>query len=212
MRPLLLLLLFVLAGLASAAAHAQGGIHRCVDAAGRPVFTDRRCADLDATPALPTTAPAAAAADGGNVAPDAAPTLCTADIGELRQQVTDAFASHQANRLAGLMLWDGYGERGAVERIRDLAALVAQPLLDLRDGDPGGYTVGTTSTPNRAIYDASRPLAEILAPASTESAAGNGDAEPLALTAITATGDGASETTRFPIERRAGCLWLRPPA
>ena len=212
MRPLLLLLLFVLAGLASASVHAQGGIHRCVDAAGRPVFTDRRCVDLDATPALPTSTPATATANDGNAVPNVAPTLCTADIGELRQQVTDAFASHQANRLAGLMLWDDYGERGAVERIRDLAALVAQPLLDLRDGDPGAYAVGTPPPPNRAIYDASRPLAEILAPASTVPATGNGDAAPPSLTAITATGDGASEATRFPIERRAGCLWLRPPA
>ena len=208
MRPLSLLLLFVLAGLASASAHAQGGIHRCVDAAGRPVFTDRRCTDLDATPALPPTTPAAAANDG-DAPPDVAPTLCAADIGELRKQVTDAFASRQANRLAGLMLWDDYGERGAVERIHDLAALVTRPLLDLRDGDTGGYTVGT---PNRAIYDASRPLAEILAPATSGSVARNDDAEPEALTAITAASDGASEATRFPIERRAGCLWLRPPA
>jgi hypothetical protein len=213
MRSLLLLCLFVLAGLASAAAHAQGGIHRCVDASGRPVFTDRRCADLDATPALPATAPTAAATNDGNVVPDVAPMLCTADLSALRQQVTDAFASHQANRLAGLMLWDDYGERGAVERIRDLAALVARPLLDLRDGDPGDYTVGTTPSPNRAIYDASRPLAEILAPAASRSVARNDDAaEPEALTAITATSDGASEATRFTIERRAGCLWLRPPA
>ncbi|MGA0587079.1 DUF4124 domain-containing protein [Dyella sp. KRB-257] len=214
MRPLLLVFLFVLAGLASASAHAQGGIRRCVDAAGRPVFTDRRCADLDATPALPATAPTTTAANDGNVFPDVAPTLCTADLGALRQQVTDAFASHQANRLAGLMLWDDYGERGAVERIRELAALVARPrpLLDLRDGDPGAYAVGTTPFPNRAIHDASRPLAEILAPAASGSAARNDDPEPQSLTAITAASDGASEATRFPIERRAGCLWLRPPA
>jgi hypothetical protein len=72
-------------------------------APGTRVFTDRACADLDATPALPQ----------GDAAPDASPLpggprspqLCAATLDELRQQVVDAFAARDPNRLAGLMLW-----------------------------------------------------------------------------------------------------------
>ena len=92
----------------TAPAAAQTEIHRCIGANGGAVFTDQPCAALQATPVSPGALP-------GNVtAPLAAPppTLCAANPGELRQSVIDAFASRDANRLAGLMLWNGYG-RGA---------------------------------------------------------------------------------------------------
>jgi len=51
--------------------------------------------------------------------------------------VIDAFATRDPNRLAGLMLWHGYGHGAAVGDIRALAALVRQPLLQVQvsDGD-----------------------------------------------------------------------------
>jgi hypothetical protein len=121
----LLLVLFAL----SFAAHAQGTIYRCIGAGGQQVFTDQPCTSVAATPAVP--APTQAAATG---MPATVPMLCAASMGDLRQAVTDAFAAHDANRLAGLVLWEGRG--GAVADIRQWTALVREPLLDFGAEEP----------------------------------------------------------------------------
>jgi hypothetical protein len=56
---------------------------------------------------------------------------CAGDVDQLRQAVIEAFASGDANRLAGLMLWTGYGKRAAVADIRSLAELMREPLVDI---------------------------------------------------------------------------------
>lgn len=204
--------LLILAFVASPAARGQDAIHRCIDPAGRPVFTDRRCSTLDATPVRSTAAATADRSGAGRPADDA-PRLCAADPATLRQQVLDAFARHEPNRLAGLMLWDDYGERGAVERIQALGALVGRPLLDLRDDDDDGASGAwhAAAGPAASIYDASRPLRDQLDDLSpTPPAAAVADA-PRALIAVTPGDDGGPRETRFAIERRAGCLWLLPP-
>ena len=200
--------LLILALVAGPSARGQDVIHRCIDPAGHPVFTDRRCSTLDATP---VRASAAATADrpGTGQPADDAPRLCAADPATLRQQVLDAFARREPNRLAGLMLWDDYGERGAVERIQALGTLVDRPVLDLRDDDGGGWHAA--AGPAASIYDATRPLRDQLDdPSAAPPAVAPGD--PQALIAVTPGDDGGPHETRFAIERRAGCLWLLPPA
>ncbi len=198
MRRITLLLLVLLAALIGRPSHAQDAdIHRCVDHAGHPVFTDRACADLDATPALP----------GDDAAPDASPLpgedrsahLCAATLDALRQQIVDAFATRDPNRLAGLMLWDGYSRRGVVDQIRALGVLMQQPLLDVADDGPS-RTVQTAS-----LDDASRPLA-------TDVDAAPAEGNPAALALVTGPHDasGASTSTRFALVTQSGCLWLRP--
>ena len=198
MRRITLLLLVLLAASIGRPLHAQdAGIHRCLDRAGRQVFTDRACADLDATPALPR----------GDAAPDASPLpgedrsaqLCAATLEELRQQIVDAFAARDPNRLAGLMLWDGYSRRAVVEQIRTLGALMQQPLLDVADDGP----LSTVQT--SPLYDASRPLDP-----DVDTAPAEGD--PAALTLVTGPRDAsdASTSTRFALVSQSGCLWLRP--
>ncbi|MEW5837099.1 MAG: DUF4124 domain-containing protein [Pseudomonadota bacterium] len=201
--------LLILAFMASPAARGQDAIHRCIDPTGRPVFTDRRCSTLDATPVR-----SAVTADrpGASQPADDAPRLCAADPATLRQQVLDAFARHEPNRLAGLMLWDDYGERGAVERIQALGALVDRPLLDLRDDDDASGAWHAAAGPAASIYDASRPLRDQLDdPSPTPPGAAVAGA-PRALIAVSPGDDGSPRETRFAIERRAGCLWLLPPA
>ncbi|MBU6248005.1 MAG: DUF4124 domain-containing protein [Xanthomonadaceae bacterium] len=210
MRPPCTAVLLLLALMAGPAADGQDAIHRCLDPTGRPVFTDRRCSTLDATPVQPTVA-ASVARPGTPRPADMAPQLCAADPAALRQQVLDAFARHEPNRLAGLMLWDDYGERGAVERIRALGALVDRPLLDLRDDDGGTGAWHAAAGPAASIYDASRPLRDQLDDPSPATPAAV-STDPRALIAITPGDDGAPRETRFAIERRAGCLWLQPPA
>jgi hypothetical protein len=183
-----LLCLILLACAAPAAA--QTPIHRCIGANGGAVFTDQPCAALQATPVSPNVPSAQAAA-----APAAPPPiLCAASPGELRQSVIDAFASRDANRMAGLMLWDGYGRGAAIADIRSLAELMKQPLLDV------DILNGSAPAQAASIDD---PFATDAPPAPPS--AGN----RLVLHTAGNDGSGSPRELRFDIVRQAGCLWLR---
>lgn len=171
LRPLLLLL----ASLALPG-RAQTPIRHCVGADGQPVFTDQPCASIHATPAP--------AISGSAPAPSLRPpaVTCAATADELRGAAIDAFASGDANRLAGLMLWAGYGEHAAVADIRALALLMRRPLVDI--DAPAGT-------------------------ASSGSAATQGAPSELIVHTVADAGSGTTQATRFAIERHAGCLWLR---
>jgi hypothetical protein len=116
MKPLLASLLVL-----PLVAHAQ--IHRCTGPAGQVIFSDQPCTAFNAQPTVPALAPAP---QGG--APAAVPTLCAASTAALRQAVAEAFALHDANRLAGLVLWENGG--AAQADIRQWTQLVREPLLD----------------------------------------------------------------------------------
>lgn len=170
--PLLLLTLLACA----LPAHAQDKVYRCIDAHGTPVFGDQPCTTLAAMPVQPST-----------VAAPATPALqhCAASPAALRQRVIEAFAARDPNRLAGLMLWHGYGSHAAVGDIRTLATLVREPLV--------GIHFGANDEPDPASA-ASAPL-----PAPTA------DASSLQVR----TGGAEGRSARFRISRQAGCLWLR---
>ena len=184
-----LLILYLLLG--AAPAWAQLPIHRCVGANGGPVFTDRPCATLNATPveASHRAAPASELAKPPAV-------LCAADMAELRQSVIDAFASHDVNRLAGLMLWGGYGRHAAIADIQSLNALMKYPLLDI---SPGSDTANQTNDPAMALDDPFGPDQPPPAPS---------PANQLILHTADNDGSGGPREVRFDITRRAGCLWL----
>ena len=172
LRPALLLL-----ALLAPPGWAQTPIRHCIGADGHPVFTDQPCASVQATPA---PAVASSATPTPSLRPPAMTCAATAD--ELRGAAIDAFASGDANRLAGLMLWTGYGEHAAVTDIRALATLMRQPLVDI-DVPASAASVASASDPTAASE----------------------------LIVHTVAGGGSDEThaTRFAIERHAGCLWLR---
>ena len=107
-------------------------------------------------------------------------------------------ALEAANRLAGLMIWNGYGREAVVADIRSLSALMQRPLLDIgtgSDSDDSPSVDGDASTSSLGDLP-SRP-------ASTST-----DAQ---LIVHTASGDGSGtpHEARFNIVRRSGCLWLR---
>ncbi|PWK82383.1 DUF4124 domain-containing protein [Fulvimonas soli] len=186
MRPALLLLLLALPWPLPAAAQT---IHHCVDARGNPVFTDRQCSDLQAVPYTPRAAPETAA-------PAAAPPLlCAADFSALRQAVVEAFATRDANRLAGLMLWEGHGRQGVVAGIRRLAALMERPLVEV--GRASSEATDDDGPPDAAMPDA--------VPADTAQTP-----PELVLRTASSDGSGVPDETRFAVVRRSGCLWLRP--
>src|ERR1700754_369417 len=119
MRLAFLALLFL-----SPAAFAQDAIHRCVAPNGQSVFTDQPCQALVAQPAAPVPQPGTAA-NADPTATSLAPTLCAADLDELRQAVADAYAARDANRLGGITLFES-GRDDAVASLRLWAGLVRQ--------------------------------------------------------------------------------------
>ncbi|HEY8586145.1 MAG TPA: DUF4124 domain-containing protein [Rhodanobacter sp.] len=184
-RLLALLCLVVLVQVAPAAA--QTPIHRCIGADGSPVFTDQPCAALQASPV--TAAPGA----GQNATSGPPPVLCAGNIDVLRQSVLDAFARGDANRMAGLMLWDGYGHGAAIADIRSLTDAMKQPLL--------GVDIPDQSAPAPASSLAD-PFSMDVSPTPPR------DASQLVLQLAGGDGDSLREL-RFNVVRQAGCLWLR---
>jgi hypothetical protein len=188
MRLLAAVLWFILLIWATPAV-AQNPIQRCIGANGSPVFTDQPCTALQAAPLAPATTQSE---NSHPLEPRA--TLCAATLDELRQSVIDAFANHDANRLAGLMLWNGYGHGAAVADIRTLSVLMQRPLLDLspaRDSPPAAG--GSSADP----FATATPLA---LPSVSDQ---------LVLHTAGTDGSGSPHELRFDIVRHAGCLWLR---
>ena len=172
----------------SASADAQTSIHRCIGADGNPVFTDQPCAALDATPVrriVPRH-------DDEPVASTPA-VLCAANAAELKRAVIDAFAAGDANRMAGLMLWRGYGRKAAVADIRALKRAMREPLLDF------GPEPATDPMAGSAFVAPGVP-ADPLPPARDDM---------LVLHTAGNDGNGEPHAMRFQVVRRAGCLWLR---
>jgi hypothetical protein len=180
-------LLFILLTLGAPALHAQTAIHRCVAANGTPVFTDQPCNSLGAT--------RAATASGGSTQAAAPDGTCPATPAVLKARVADAFNAGDANALAGLMLWQGYGRGAAMADMRRLQSLVREPLVGFGD---------TTDT--GADTDALPPW-----PPFADNASGDSDdADILTVRLGGTTDDGSAREARFGIVPRAGCLWLQP--
>ena len=189
MRVTAVVLLFLLS---VATASAQGDIHRCVGADGRPVFTDRVCSDVNATPVLPPAAAATAPVTVVGSALPAPPVLCAADEAHLKQAVVDAFAARNPNRLAGLMLWNGAGQQAVVANIRTFTRLMARPLIDVEAGSGGSSSQGGSDTPDVAPSDTATHGGTLVVRTESDDGAGN------------------TEATRFDVIHHAGCLWLSP--
>ncbi len=152
-------------------------IHRCIGRDGEPVFTAKHCADesLVMAPAL-----------AGSAAP-AGPSMhvCPLSPQELRDRVAAALQERDVNKLAGLMLWNGYSQRGAVDVLRRLASLVRQPVNGLALAPVSADVPTSASVP---------------APASS---VGIPDG-PLQLNILAE--DGSS--TVFTLSDSGGCWWL----
>jgi Domain of unknown function (DUF4124) len=195
-RACLTLLLFLL----PFCAVAQDGIHRCIGPDGNPLFTDQPCAALQATPVnAPSLPQKPTTTQGPSDIATAAPAAitCAASVAELRQSMVDAFAARDPNRLAGLMIWNGYGRDAVVANIRSLGALMQQPLLDVRassdeDSPPSGTGDTENATDNHAMQRRD-----------------TGEGDQLIVHTTSNDGSGNPRESRFTIVRRSGCLWLR---
>ncbi|WP_266180734.1 DUF4124 domain-containing protein [Dyella humicola] len=200
----LLLLLFLL----PMSAAAQDGIHRCVGQDGNPVFTDQPCAALQATPVADASPASAAHASTPQEQAIPPPVLCAASVPELRQSVVDAFSRHDPNRLAGLMLWSGYGREAVVADIRSIGELMQHPLLDVGEASEDTAPARSQSSDMGGLERSLDP-ADVSTPPAAPSPA-PADRQIVVRTAAT-DGSGLPHEKHFAVVRRSGCLWLRSP-
>jgi hypothetical protein len=180
---LCLLALFACVPLAHAQ-HAQP-VYRCIGPHGEPVFSGQPCG-------TPAPAPGTNAPIEGN----GFSSVCAASPEALRQAIAGAFATHDVNQLAGLILWSGMDQGSARATLRSLAAWLKQPLT--------GIAFTRAAGPPFADSDVD-PL-----PAATA----DGPASASSITAPPPTGfdvstggvDGA--TRDFGLVESGGCWWL----
>ncbi len=194
MRPLKLLLWFALI-LWAVPGRSQTDIHRCIDASGRALFTDQTCASMQATAVHAAPKPSDDVTPVATLAAtptEPPPILCAGSFNELRQSVIDAFANHNANRLAGLMLWNGYASSTAIADIRALSVLMQLPLLDA--GPPDSAAASRSDNSDAGSGDDSPP---------EPAAAGQ-----LVLHLAGTDSSGNPREMRYGIVHRYGCLWL----
>ena len=163
-------------------------VYRCVGPDGSIMFSGTPCSmDSLARQALPVVA-------GGD---GPALHLCPLDVQELRARVGAAFLAQDVNRLAGLMLWQGYDDRAARARMRSLAAAMQGGLAGIEIDD---------AAPPPAVAQASGFFAAQV-PASVPVRSADTDAaQPVQLRVLLE--DGA--TISMGIIRDHGCWWLQP--
>jgi Domain of unknown function (DUF4124) len=173
------LCLLVLAACAPLA-HAQ--VYRCIGAHGEPVFSGEPCA----TPASSGTN---AASPGNGFG-----ATCAVSPGALKQELANAFATHDVNRLAGLILWRDMDQASARTALRALTAWLKQPLT----GIAMGYATGPPF-----VEAGPSPAASAGDPASGSSVATQ---PPTGFDISTGGVDGS--TRDFGVTETGGCWWL----
>ena len=167
---------FCLLVLAACAPFAQAQIYHCIGAHGEPVFSGQPCGN-----------PAPASSNVG-AAGNAFGHVCAASPQRLRQAITDAFATHDVNRLAGLILWRGMDQTSARNALRSFAEWLKQPLTGI------------------AIASATGPPFEP-SPPSPAASGGNVNAEPPPPTGFKiSTADGGMRD--FGVTKFGDCWWL----
>jgi len=135
LKPCLLLAL-ILSGTASAQ---SGRIHRCIGENGEPTFSDRKCEPSAAAAPAPPGVPSASTSESspalrGIPALPGAPAVtqtCPISPEDLRDRVEAAFQAKNAVGLSGLFLWDGFGGASAIAPLRELAGLIAEPVVSI---------------------------------------------------------------------------------
>ncbi|KFN43550.1 DUF4124 domain-containing protein [Arenimonas oryziterrae] len=186
-------------------ARAQGGIHRCVGADGRSIFTDRRCEDMQGTEQV--TAPAGAVGASAHVAVRS----CARTRDDLLFGVRSALESQDVNRFAAYYHWTGMGTTEAYRLMDRLSVFSERPLvdaqlvssMDFRDQEapaaPAEFVDGPTSA------ELSLGLEAPPAPPPP----GPPAPDLIRVDQMSSRSDAGSQTTYFHLQANAGCWWIR---
>lgn len=220
-----LFLLAVLVVFGLGRAKAQSGIHRCVNAQGEAIFTDRPCDEMQA---IERPSPNAVVGSSGSVA---AARSCALSRDDLLYGVRAALEAQDVNKLAAYYLWTGIGTREAYALMDRLSLFSEQPLMDVqlvteqRDRDPlaerngeppGGLSLPGPMTDPAAANDDADPDAPTSAEQSLMDESPALPAPPVRrgprLMRVDQTrtqDDAGSVITYFRIVPSAGCWWIR---
>lgn len=167
--PLPALLLALALALALSAAPAQSQIRRCVGADGTHLYTDRACADLDASERLPR--PGDAGAFDRPIRRD-----CSRRLQDLVFELTAAIDARDVNRLAGVYHWPGTSSRGGYAIMSRLDAIANRPLVDITPVHPSPPAPPPLAPPPQPVQPASgtRTWRTPARPGTAAAAAGGG--------------------------------------
>ncbi|MEO8160324.1 MAG: hypothetical protein ABI588_02815 [Arenimonas sp.] len=204
----------------AAAPGEAGGIRQCIGADGVPIFTDRRCEDLQATPYQPPPS-----ASGSFLPPGQLRVrTCACNQDDLLAGVRAALENHDANRLADYYHWTGMGSTEGYRLMERLDSFSARPVVDVQlvrsanpEGDPAfdPYAQARTPTPEPPFFDEEGlPLApggNAAAAPAPEPATPRRKPHALLLRVdqMRSDHDAASTTTYFHLLTNAGCWWMR---
>ncbi|WP_235565286.1 DUF4124 domain-containing protein [Lysobacter sp. Root494] len=183
---------------------AQADVRRCVTASGQTIFTDRKCAEVDAVERLPRAeAPYGAALRraGG----------CARTLQDLVFEMTSAIDGRDANRLAAVYHWPGTSAESGYRIWTRLDAIANRPLVDIVPVTPASRpspepTPDAGSTRNDASETArvDPPVDPELYPQTAIRR------NPVALRVEQTLANGATPArTVFGLTHYFGCWWIR---
>lgn len=218
-----LLMLPLLAAAAWWPSHASAQIRRCTAADGTAVYTDRPCEYIGAVERLPR----AEIAHSGTRAYRGG---CARTVQELVYELTAAFDTHDANRLAGVVHWVGMSSRGAYGLMDRFDTLTKRPLIDISPVYPAVRVVvpdapstslaglGTSALPY-SLQGHGQDTPETTIAADVTSAEPGSDTyqptvrrrTPVALRIEQTLVNGTTPSrTVFGLQKYLGCWWIRP--
>lgn len=178
----LLCLLALLACVPLARAQATQPVYRCIGAQGEPVFSGQPCGTPAAQPGTTAGMPGAGSAG-----------VCAGSPSALRQSIAQAFATHDVNQFAGLLLWRGMGQASARATLASLSAWLRQPLT--------GIAVARAAGPP--------PTHDVPASGTSGAPPVNASSSALPPTGYAVSTGGVDGHTRdFGVVESGGCWWL----
>lgn len=177
----------------------QGGLRRCVDGSGVTIFTDRRCADLDALDArVPPR--------GVQPVVPLRVRSCARNQDDLLAGVRAALENHDANRLADYYHWTGMGTAQGYQLMERLASFSERPVVDVQlvSGEPQ-FDYEEPAAPFLFGPQAGDDESPVEPPPSPKPRA----ARLLRVDQMRSDSDAASQVTYFHLLTNAGCWWMR---
>jgi len=204
-------------------APAAGQVARCERPDGTSVYTDHRCADVDAVARASTTTSLTGnrrVYRGG----------CARNLHDLMFEMSTAIDARDANRLANVYHWAGMSGRGGYAVMDRLDTVVQRPLVDIVpvmaaparadlhaalasvDGPRAGarasdasptVLTGTTAATFPALNPPGPVQTDYQYPASVPQA-------PVALRVVQTLEDGMTPSeTMFNLHEHFGCVWIK---
>lgn len=165
-------------------------VRRCTSADGGTVYTDRKCAEIDAVERVPRQEPGTPMRPyrGG----------CPRRVQDLIFEVTSAIDAHDANRLGAVYHWPGLSTRNGYAVMGRLDAIAQRPLVDIT----ALRAVVPVVVPAQPSVDLPPPDPDYYPQVATRR-------PPVALRIDQTLGDGGTPSrTTFGIRRHLDCWWI----